>query len=308
MKHYHNTGTAKKQADTIFFAQKSGRSNNCPDLSALINAEWAQIAPGKVIVATEDRTWLYRPPSAEDRFCQSMERAGSVATTSQLLDGAIAAARYAVNSDARPPALTATRWVLRLAGAYHLTHPVPRLLKEAARRFALTNRYILAQWAKEKAKEETGHDKLALHDIHSLGYNAEAVVKILVPPAAKVLMNYFTRSVRDNDPIDCVGYSYTMERMAMGIDEEYIQKVEVLLPPNTNATRCLRVHSSVGADADHVEETVEMIAELTAKERVRIARACYETAIMCFSPPPKGYVSDELLRSLLNPLKLDKTL
>ena len=278
------------------------------NLVELTNAEWAQIAPGKVIVATENRAWLYQPRSKDDRFTQPMKCAGSILTTRKLLDGAIAAAKYAVNSNVRPPALTATRWVWRLAGAYHLTHPVPQLLEEAFQRFALTDRFILAQWAREKAREETGHDLLALRDIHALGYDSEAVVEILVPSAAVALIDYFTRSTQDNDPIDCVGYSYTMERMAMGVGEEYIQKVEKLLPPSTHATRCLRVHSSVGADAEHIEETVEMIAELTAKERVRIARACYETALMCFSPPQKGYITDELLRSILNPLKLDKTL
>lgn len=290
-----NTDVAKKQVHKIPFAD-------------LTHAEWAQIAPGKVIVATEDRAWLYRPRSDEDRFLQPMEGAGSIPTTRKLLDGAIAVAQRTVNSNVRPPALTAIRWIWRLAGAYHLTNPVPQILEEAAEKFAEADRYVLAQWAMEKAQEETGHDLLALRDIQALGYDAEAVVEILVPPAAKVLIDYFTRSAQDDDPIDCVGYSYTMERLAMGVDEEYIQKVEELLPSNTKATRCLRVHSSVGADAEHVEETVEMVAKLTTKERVRVARACYETALMCFSPPQESYITDELLRSLLNPLKLDKTL
>ena len=121
-------------------------------------------------------------------------------------------------------------------------------------------------------------------------------------------MDYFTRSVGDCDPIDSVGYSYAMERLAMGVDEEYIWKVKAIYSHSINATRCLSVHSSVGADAEHIEETVEMIAKLSAKERIRIARACYETALMCFSPPSRGYISDELLESILDPLRLDKTL
>lgn len=300
MTNYINIGTAKKQADKISFAAKA---SDRPAPSDLTNAEWAQIAPGKVIVATEDRSWLYRSRSAGDRFLQPMEGAGSIATTRKLLDGALAAARYAVDSNIRPPALTPLRWVWRLAGAYRLTCLVPRLLEEAAQNFASTDRYMLAQWAIEKSNEETGHDLLALRDILALGYDAEAVVEVLVPPAATVLMDYFVRSVRDNDPIDCVGYSYTMERLAMGVDEEYIQKVEVLLPPNINATRCLRVHSSVGADADHVEENASTIAKLTSTERSRIARACYETALMCFSPPPEGYISDAELQQIIEPLK-----
>ena len=305
MVNYYNIGAAKRQAKKkIFSAQASNRQSQ----SDLTNAEWAQIAPGKVVVATVDRAWLYHPTSGEERFAQPMECAGSLATTRKLLDTAIAAARYTIKSDVRPPALTLTRWIWRLASAYHLTSPVPQLMKEAAKGFTTNSRSDLEHWALEKAEEETGHDRLALLDIQSLGYDAEAVVKEFIPPAAAALMDYFTRSVQDDDPIDCVGYSYTMERLSLGIGEEYIQKVEELLPAKTNATRCLRVHSSVGADAEHVDENVSFVAALSSSERTRIARACYETALMCFSPPPVEYISDEELQKILNPLKLNKNL
>ena len=271
--------------------------------SSLEDIEWAQIALGQVVVATASRAWLYQPRSADDRFAQPMTSTGSNATTGKLLDTVIAAAKCAVQSDRRPPALTSIRWIWRLAGAYHMTSPVPDLMRNAAKGFAASKRFDLEAWALEKAEEETGHDLLALKDIHSLGYNAENVVKTLVPPAAIALMDYFARSTEDRNPIDCVGYTYTMERLALGIGKEYIQKVEDLIPPKINATRCLRVHSAVGADASHAEENVALIAKLTASERTRIARACYETALMCFSPPPGEYIADEELQQLLQPLK-----
>ena len=290
-----NTDVAKKQVHKIPFAD-------------LTHAEWAQIAPGKVIVATEDRAWLYRPRSDEDRFTQPMSGAGSISTTRKLLDGAIAAAQRTVNSKIRPPALTATRWVWRLASQYYLTHSAPQIMEEAAKRFQKAKRPILADWAAKKVIEETGHDLLALRDIQALGYDDKAVINTLIPPAAVVLMDYFRRSVQDSDPIDCVGYAFTIERLSLGIDEKYIQAVEALLPLDTLATRCLRVHSSVGADAEHVEEITKMVAELTAQERVRVAIACYETALLCFSPPSQGYISDEELQQILESLKLDKSL
>ncbi|MBE9044557.1 iron-containing redox enzyme family protein [Pleurocapsales cyanobacterium LEGE 10410] len=287
----NNIGVTKKQVHEISFAD-------------LTNAEWAQISPDKVIVATESRTWLYQPRSADDRFTKPMKGAGSIPTTRKLLDGAIAAAKYTINSNFRPPALTSTRWIWRLAGAYHLCHPTLELMEEASVGFYMTGCWSLAEWAAQKANEEQGHDRLALRDIQSMGYDPEAVVKALIPPAAVALIDYFTRSVEDLDPIDCVGYSYTMERLALGVDKKYIQKVEDLLVPGINATRCLRVHSSVGADIEHTEETVEMVAGLTAKERTRIARACYETALMCFSPPSEGYISDKEIQQILEPLKI----
>lgn len=269
----------------------------------LANAEWAHIAPGKVVVATNERAWVYEPRSADDHFAKAMEGSGSPATTRKLLDTAIAAAKHTVKSEARPPALTSIRWVWRLASAYHMTHLVPQLMEQAARGFAANNRSTLEAWALEKAEEELGHDLLALKDIQSLGYDAEAVVQTLKPPAAVALMDYFARSVRDSNPIDCIGYTCTMERLSLGIDEAYIQKIEAILPPEVNATRCQRVHSSVGADADHVGENVSLIMELSASERSRIACACYETALMCFSPPSGEYISDEEIAQILKPLK-----
>ena len=257
----------------------------------LIDTESACFVPDEVVVKTANLTRVHRPDL------------GTAAKTRKLLDGAVAFAKRAVSSSSRPPALSRTRWVWRLAGSYHLTHSTPRLMEEAAQRFAASGRKSLTQWAAQKASEEGGHDRLALLDIQSLGYQAKAVVEALVPPAAAALMDYFSRSVQAPDPISCVGYCYTMERLALGIGEKYIQAVEALLPPGTQATRCLRVHSGVGSDVDHVEETVEMVAGLAPEERVRVAAACYETALLCFSPPKEGYILEEELQNVLRPLE-----
>ena len=248
----------------------------------LIDTESACIVPNEVVVETID--------------------ADSVAKTRKLLDRAIAYACYTVKSKRKPPALTRRRWVWGLAGSYHLCHSYSQLIEEAAQRFAASDRKRLAQWAAQKAREEAGHDRLALLDIQSMGYEALAVVEALIPPAAVVLVNYLTQSVHAPDPIGCVGYSYTMERLATGIKEKHIQSVEALLPPGICATRCLRVHSSVGADVEHVEETVEMVAGLAPKERVRVAIACYETALLYFNPPQEDYISESELQHVLRPL------
>lgn len=272
----------------------------------LTDIEWVRIAPDKVVMATADRVWLYRPSSGDSSgfFAQSRSGAGSIATTRKLLDTSIVLAKRAVLSSHRPPVLSPMRWIWHLAGQYHLTHSTPRLMEKTAQHFAAARRETLAQWARQKAIEEGGHDRLALLDIQSLGYKAEAVVEALVPPSAKVLLDYFTRSVQTAEPLNCVGYSYTLERLALAIGEEYIQAIEALLPPGTSATRCLRVHSGVGSDVEHVEETVELVAGLTPEERTCVAIACYETALLYFSSPQSGYLSDEELQQILSPLAL----
>ncbi|MEM8722616.1 MAG: hypothetical protein AAGE84_25560 [Cyanobacteria bacterium P01_G01_bin.39] len=266
--------------------------------------EWANIAPGKVIVATEHEVWLHTLTGVEDRFWEPMTGAGNIATTYRLLDGAMAAAKLAVACDSRPPDLTYNRLVWQLAGAYQITHATPPGMEKARQNFASAANHSLSNWAADKVQEETGHDQLALLDIQSLGYRAADLVENIFPPAAKVLVDYFNRSVNDSNPIDCVGYTYALERLSLGAKSEHIQTIEAMLPPGVNATRCLRVHSSVGADAEHVEENVEIIAELSSSERTRIVRACYETALLIFSPPQNGYLSSRELEDKLKPFKL----
>ena len=293
---YNNMVATKKQAKkTIFLAQPKYHQ----DQSESTHTEWAQIATGKVVVATADRAWLYQPTSLEDRFSRPMECTGSNATTEKLLDSAIAAAKSAIKPNVKPPKLTSTRWLWRLAGFYHLCHPIPKLVKQAQKKFTAQERWRLANWAEKNAQEEAGHDLLALKDIESLGYNPKIVVKALVPPSAKILIDYLTRTVQASDPIDCVGYAYAMERLALAIDEQYIKQVETLLPKNSQATRCLRVHSSLGSDREHVAATVAMVSQLSAPERSRIVTACYETALLCFSPPKDGQISDHEIQQLL---------
>ena len=231
--------------------------------------------------------------------------------TRQLLEGSIVLAKRraiasanAVSSNRRPPTLTVWRWAYQLKDFYHLCHSTPKLMQTANQRFASDGRLLLAQWTKSKSVEEKNHDQLALADLRSLGFNAD-VVKIGYSPAVARLVNYFTRSVQAPDPIGCVGYCFTMERLALGIGENHIRKIEALLTP-THATRCLRVHSSVGSDIKHVEEIVNLVSQLTFEEQNYVAKACYETALLYFSPLRERYISEEELQALLSPFKWTK--
>lgn len=276
----------------------------------LINTKSGCILSDKVVVETTNCNGVHQPTPAGigDRTASKMSHAERIAQTQKLLDRAIAYAWHTVKSDRRPPKLTPIRWVWRMAGAYHSSRHTTRLMEEAAGRFAAPGRQSLAEWATRKAKEEAGHDRLALLDIQSMGYDAEAVVQALVPSAVKAWLDYFIQSVQAIDPIDCVGCSYASERLGTFQGEEYIQSVKALLPPGIHATRWLQIHTGVGSEVKHVEETVEIVAELTPQECIRVARACYETALLRFAPPKKGYISDEELQNVLKPLKLNTSL
>ena len=248
-----------------------------------IAMEWAEVAPGCIVVATADRIWLHTPVfnGQPDPFALPMEGPGSVETTRQLLDGAIGAAgrrkpdqaSQQAQAQGTPP-LTPARWAWRLAGYYQTTHATPRLMAAAAERFTAGGREALAAWAHDKVRDEAGHDRLALRDLDALGYDATRLVDALVPPTAAALVSYFeARVLEDDDPIGCVGYAYALERLALERGARDIAAVEAILPPGVVATRCLRVHSAAGSDATHVDEAVQLVAQLTAGERTRVARA-----------------------------------
>jgi len=266
-----------------------------------VSVEWARVASDRVVVATAEGAWVHRldPSGLPDEFQTPMRGRGRIATTASLLDGAIGAASRRRRAGPAASPLTPVRWAWRLAGYYLTTEATTRLLPEAARRFSATGRGLLAEWARERAREERGHDRLALRDIVSLGYDPELVVSRLRPPASVALVDYFTRAVRDaHDPIGCVGYAYALERLAMEKTADDVAAVEASLPPGVNATRCLRVHSAIGSDASHVADTLAMVARLPAADRTAIARACYETARLFYrpaAPAPRDHELHQLL-------------
>lgn len=263
------------------------------------STEWAQLTPDRLLIADERGAWLegVNPGSARG----AMQGAGRVATTRKLLDGAVGAG-FSTARPAQAPAMTRARWVFRLAGLYHLTHSTPSLLVTAARTFEAAGRAALKQWAHQKAREERGHDTLALRDLTALGYPASTLVEALRPPIAARLLGYFEETARAGDPVGCVGYSYALERLAMTVGAAELAAVDALMPDGVRATRCLRVHSGLGSDADHVADTLAVVASLSGPERAAVAVACYRASRLCFEPPPGGHPTDDDIERTLRAL------
>lgn len=262
------------------------------------------MADDEVIVADARRAWLHRPDplSPHDVFAAPMRGPGSLATTEQLLEGAIGAglraARLAAGG-AQPPPLTRERWVWRLCGLYHMTTRTPDLLAEAEVKFRAAGRPLLAGWASDRRREETGHDRLALRDLTALGYDAEALVARVHPPGAARMVGWFADAVQSHHmPLGAVAYAHTVERLALRFGRAYLDRVRSVLPPGVDATRCLRIHSAVGSDVSHVRDNVAVIARLPADERIACALACRRIACLSSTPPAGGYRDQAALESM----------
>lgn len=266
--------------------------------------EWAAIGPDAVVIATPRRAWLHRPdPWGADPFRAPMTHApGDLAATGWLLEGAVAVGARAAGPAPSPPPMTCRRWVWRLAGLYHLTTHTPGLLRVAEAKFRAAGRPALAEWAADKARDEAGHDRLALRDLRALGLPAEAVVEALQPPVAQAMVAHFRAAAEEALPLGVVAYAHAVERLALRADAGYVARVQACMPRGVDATRCLRVHSAAGSDAAHVAENVALVAGLPAAERSRIALAVRVAAQVSSTPSAEGHVSEAWLAGVLETL------
>jgi pyrroloquinoline quinone (PQQ) biosynthesis protein C len=160
----------------------------------------------------------------------------------------------------------------------------------------------------ERAREETGHDRLALKDLRALGVPGERLVANFIPEGIKPLCKRFDDLCVEDYPIGCIGYSYCLERIAALKQESDIEKVQAICPSDIDATRFLRSHSSLGSEASHVEETIKFVASLPANDRIRVVQETYESALILAEGynqellKPEAEMLEELEKALGEPL------
>jgi hypothetical protein len=258
--------------------------------------EWVNVTGDTSIIARDSgEVWFHTLSStkeAADPFATVMNGVGSAGSTVGLLDGAINLGFAGIEKRLARPDPTIAGYIVALAGAYHTSVDTPRNLRLAAERFNVLGRPEVAAYLEERAREETGHDRLALKDLRALGVPGERLVANFIPDGIKPLCKRFDDLCVEDYPIGCIGYSYCLERIAALKQEADIQKVQALCPNGVDATRFLRSHSSLGSEATHVKETIEFVASLGANDRIRVVQETYESALIL----AEGY-NHELLKS-----------
>jgi len=258
--------------------------------------EWVNVTPDISIIARESgQVWFHRASSTKrelDPFAIAMTGNGSAGSTVGLLDGALNLGFSGIEKRLAQPEPTVAGYIVALAGAYHTSVHTPRNLRRAASRFEELGRPEVAAYLEERAREETGHDRLALKDLHALGVPGERLVANFIPEGIKPLCERFDELCAQDYPIGCIGYSYCLERIAALKQKCDIDKVQVLCPDGVDATRFLRSHSCLGSEVTHVEETIKFVASLNASDRIRVVQETYESALIM----AEGY-NHELLKS-----------
>jgi len=263
---------------------------------AQLVTEWVKVTDDISIIARESGEVLFHTPSGKkeiaDPFAKPMTGVGSAGSTVGLLDGAINLGFVGIEKRLARPEPTVAGYIVALVGSYHTSVDTPRNLRRAAGRFNELGRPEVAAYLEERAREETGHDRLALKDLRALGVPGERLVANFIPEGIKPLCKRFDDLCAEDYPIGCIGYSYCLERIAALKQEADIARVRALCPDGIDATRFLRSHSSLGSEASHVAETIEFVASLPAKDRIKVVQETYESSLIL----AEGY-NHELLKS-----------
>ena len=273
--------------------------------TASTEVEWVTITPDKVVVANTENIWICSAFANNGQLAEPMTENSNAVKTGKLLQGTIAAAKAAIPFSCKPPKSTPSQLVWRLIYAYHMAQATSILMRKAGRNFAIALRHALGNWAYYQAQQEAKNAQLILQDIESLGYNAEELVQAVMPSVSTTLLNYFRRSVDDLDPIDCVGYRYATECLSLNYSQGDIQQQECLFSADSRGG-CLKISNSPDYHTKQLKECLDLVARLSARERTRVMRSCYETALLLFSLPIAGYLSEAELQCMFEPFKLGR--
>ena len=259
--------------------------------------EWVKVTGDVSIIARESgEVWFHTPDRTKDDidpFARPMTGDGTTGSTVRLLDGAISLGFAGIESKglARPEP-TIAGYIVALVGAYHTSVDTPRNLRRAAGRFEELGMPEVAAYLEERAREETGHDRLALKDLHALGVPGERLVASFMPEGIRPLCKRFDDLCAQDYPVGSIGYSYCLERIAALKQKTDIERIQAICPNGVDATRFLRSHSSLGSEAAHVAETIEFVASLPANDRISVVQETYQSALIL----AEGY-NHELLKS-----------
>ena len=246
--------------------------------------EWAKVAGDTVIIARDaGEVWFHRLRNLEEEafpFAKPMTCKGALHSTVGLLDGAIGLAFERTDDQPANPDPSVIRYIYSLVGAYYTSKDTPRNLLRAAERFEEIGRIEVTRYLEMRAREEAGHQRLALKDLYALGLPAKKIVANCIPVGIKPLCNLFDDFCVQDYPIDSIGFSYCSERIAAVKPKAEVDAVKSLFPDGVDATRFLRSHSSLGSEVSHVKETIEFVSELPASDRIRIVQATYKSAVL----------------------------
>jgi hypothetical protein len=245
--------------------------------------EWVALDDDTVVIADDTGAFwgADRADMGDDApFAAPMVGPGSRESTRSLLDGVISLGLGPLPSAGPPRAPTRARYAMDLIGSFHNSGRTVGNYLRAARRFRDTGRDDLAAYLERHAREENGHEKLAVRDLDALGFPGARLVARVMPPGVAPLCRLFDQLSADDHPVGCIGYSYFFESAAARRTGAQLDAWQSLSVSGADVTRFMRAHSSLGSEADHVEDMLDFIAGLPPDDRAAIVRATHLTSML----------------------------
>jgi hypothetical protein len=246
-----------------------------------ITVEWVALSEDIAIVARETGdSWFInvRDQNATIPFTRPMTGSGKRGSTGGLLNGAIALG-LSIEGELKQRARSLPQYVFDLIFSYHNARRAPGHFRRAADCFSALNRPEIASYLETHAREETGHERLAIKDLRALGLPAERIVANFIPSGMKPLCDYHDSLALSDYPIGCIGYSYCFEYTAAFKGRSEVDAIEALWARGIDASRFLRTHSALGSEAGHVDDIVDFVSGLPASDRTEVVKVTYRTAL-----------------------------
>jgi hypothetical protein len=244
--------------------------------------EWITINSSRAVVSREtSEFWFVELQNCGDvvPLTSPMTGPGSPGSTAGLLNGAVASGIGDYAGALKLCTTSLPKYIVDLVASYHNSRRTVGNYRKAATRFKTLGRADIATYLERHAREENGHERLALRDLTALGLPAERVVANLIPKGVAALCELFDSLSSSDYPIGCIGYSYFFESSAAKRQRSDIEALQALCPTGVDATRFMRAHSSLGSEVDHVKDMIAFIASLPASDRIEIVKAVYTTAM-----------------------------
>jgi hypothetical protein len=145
-----------------------------------------------------------------------------------------------------------------LAQTYYMVAHSTRLVALAGACCPLERNDLHARFV-DHAKEERGHEKVAIADIKSLGFSLEDFPKVYASQAMYQVQYYWIQHV---NPASFFGYTYSLEMLAVKFGVQVFEKV--LKAHGEKSVKFLKLHSE--DDVDHMDTANKLISKLTPEE------------------------------------------
>ena len=258
--------------------------------------EWVNVAGGISIIARESgEVWFHTPSGTKndaDPFATPMTGAGAAGSTVGLLDGAINLGFSGIEKRLARPEPTLAGYIVALVGAYHTSVHTPRNLRQAAKRFNELGRPEVAAYLEERAREETGHDRLALKDLRALGVPADRLVANFIPEGIKPLCKRFDDLCAQDYPMGCIGYRTAWSALPRSSRRPISKRFKRCAPMASMRRASSEVTAPSEARSRTSKRRLSSSRRFPANDRIQVVQETYESALIMAD----GY-NHELLKS-----------